>query len=1054
MVLFKRKPVQLLPLPEIGDDNQEVWHIPETGEVFVTYEDYSDRMEFYKRKRFICTISGHSGLTFFEALKSELAGAAEVEQAFPEALKGPILRRVQFQLVSRIDTLVDQMYDEFKNDYYPGEAVTVHVKEGDRLHGVVRDKTRYGSKVLPDGTLTPPFSRYFVSLDGRPDDEAVVDDSHIFRDRKVFTKSVLRSFIKKTVTREAWNGAPWLVKPAVAEQYHIDTRVPPHLRYDTKLQERKQMQAQKRLSHTDLGTLSMGPNSPTGPVRLPELKPAPKSHKSKAQQAQQAQHGSGGKTRQNLYAGPEPGGFVHLPLPGNPFQFPISYQNQQLLHQQHQHQQQQYPNHHQGIASVYSQPELPPPPPPPKYPIEDLQLNPRGKVRPQLKYYCSDPPVDVTPADMEVDGEKSPLGANILMKSVGLLLETWDTLSVYCEIFRLDSFTFDDFVEAMHIASDEMPVEMFTEIHCAVLKILVSAESEGGKVEIQLPELEEDEEDEDDEDESTLPTPEPEPQPSGRATRSSMAKLEAEKLAAEAAAAEKEAHKAEEAPKHRAEEVLNDYDWIEHLSKRDFKDGGWELIMVGLLHQLSKKERMKERCEEILEQLVPTDIEPSQETVRQNYASLDINYRVQALQIICMLCTETKAVRKYMEDCSDQMTGYRKDKIEWQRKRKQGIEDLKSLNDQRKILLPDNLPPSPPAELEKTNGDIKMLDVEDLPAHTSDEVQDSNEDEVFNGRKLRRAQDRAAERKRKEEKERERKEKAEAAKLPKQSKQFIKVLKDIKKKEEEIANCEKEIAVIDNDLREADCPRTRVLGKDRFWNRYYWFERNGMPYGGLPNSSTADAGYANGCIWVQGPDELEREGYIDMAPEFQNEYQAKFNMTVPERKKLEEGRTNVFNARQWGYLSEPEDVDNLLEWLDPRGFNEVKLRKELVNYRHTIVKHMENRKVYLGHAHKAQPEREEKDKKEDIVNGSGGGGKRMSTRGRTAATTTPEPSHRTYRCLSWTNTMALHEIGHLHSQEPPPARQRKQTKRKEAAIAAAAEPEPIATRGKKARLAK
>src|SRR5690349_4255710 len=192
-----------------------------------------------------------------------------------------------------------------------------------------------------------------------------------------------------------------------------------------------------------------------------------------------------------------------------------------------------------------------------------------------------------------------------------------------------------------------------------------------------------------------------------------------------------------------------------------------------------------------------------------------------------------------------------------------------------------------------------MSDVEDLPANTSDEVPDS--DDEGPARKLRRANDRAAERKRKAEKEQERREKAEAAaKVPKQSKQCQRVLKDIQKKEDEIAECEREIAVIDNDVREADCPRTRVLGKDRFWNRYYWFERNGMPYGGLPDSSTASAGYANGCIWVQGPDELEREGYIDMVPEHQDEYKAKFDMTVPERKRREEGATSVFNACQWG----------------------------------------------------------------------------------------------------------------------------------------------------------
>ncbi|KAL2156177.1 hypothetical protein VTH82DRAFT_922 [Thermothelomyces myriococcoides] len=1013
MVLFKRKPVQFLPVPEIEDENQEVWHIPQTGEIFLTYEDYLHRMDFYK----------------------QLAGAAEVDQAFPEALKGPILRRVQFQTVSRIDTLVDQLYDEFKNDYYPGEAVTVHILGGEKLQGVVRDKTRFGSKVLPDGTLTPPFSRYFVSLDDRPDEEAVVDDSHIFRDRKVFTKAVLRSFIKKTVTREAWNGAPWLVKHDVAEKYHIDTRIPPHLRYDNKLLERKQLQLQKKASQFDPTMVNPTPTSPTD-FKLPELKPAPKSHKSKAQQALQAQQHSI-KGKHSTFGGHEPGSFVHLPLPGNPFQFPMSFRGQ-------------------VPPPVVKQREPTPPPPPPKYPIEDLQVEPRKLVRPQLKYLCKDTPVEVQP------DSTSPLSDKILMKSVGPLLETWDTLNVYCEIFKLDSFTFDDFVEAMLVASAETPVQLFDEIHCAVLKILVDSEAEGGKVQIQLPELEDEDEDDEDEEEeeeeeSAAPTPEPEPQPSGRATRRSVAKAEAERLAAEAAAAERELQEAENAPKHRAEELLRDYDWIEHLRKRDLKEGGWQMIMVGLLHHLSRNERLHASCEELLQQLVPTDIEPSQETVRQRYSALDVNYRVQALQIICMLTSETKAVRGYMEDCSETMTAYRKEKIEWQRKRKQLLEDLKALNDQRKILLPDNLPPSPPQEPAKTNGDVKMSDAEDLPANTSDEVPETDEDGPT--RKLRRANDRAAERKRRAEKEQERKEKAEAAaKMPKQSKQFQRVLKDIQKKEDEIAECEREIAVIDNDLREADCPRTRVLGKDRFWNRYYWFERNGMPYGGLPDSSTAWAGYANGCIWVQGPDELEREGYIDMAPEYQDEYKAKFGITVPERKKMEEGTTSVFNAFQWGYYADPEDVDALLAWLDPRGFNELKLRKELVNYRDKIVTNMENRKKYLAESEQqvkeknAQYEAEAAAATANTAAATATTTKRMSTRARgittisasrlqdqadesEQASSSEKMKPKYYRCMNWQNTMALDEIGHLHSVEPVPAKPRKGTKKKEAAAA-------------------
>jgi hypothetical protein len=598
-------------------------------------------------------------LTFFEALQSEvtkvmrtllspsltapqLAGAAEVEQAFPEALKGPILRKVQFQTVSRIDVLVDQIYEEFKHDYYPGEAVMVTLEDGERLHGIVRDKARFGSKVQADGSLTMPYSTYIVSLAERPEEEVNVDDKNIFRDRKVFTKMVLRSFIKKTVTRESWNGAPWLVKNELAEYYKIDTRIPPHLRHDTKLLERKQLQAQKRHS-ADINGFVSSSLSPNGPVRLPELKPAPKSHKAKSQQHADGQHGPKGK--HNLFH-PEPGTFMHLPLPGNVFQFPHGLRDQPT-----------------PPASI---PEPPPPPPPPKYPIEDLQLEPKDKVRPKLKYLCRDPPVEVE--------DKSMLHEKILMKSVGPLLETWDTLNVYCEIFKLDSFTFDDFVEAMMIASEEIPCLLFDEVHCAVLKILVSSEADGGKVQIQLPELEDDEEEEDEEEdvpESAAPTPEPETLPPARATRSSLAKLEAEKLAAEAAEADKETESVDNTPKHRADDILADYDWIDQLRKRNFQDGGWQMIMVGLLHQLSKKDRLKAGCDELLEQLVPRDVEPTQETVKQHYDRLDINYRVQALQVICMLTAETKAIRGYMEDCSETMTSYRKEKIDWQRKRKQ-----------------------------------------------------------------------------------------------------------------------------------------------------------------------------------------------------------------------------------------------------------------------------------------------------------------------------------------------------------------------------------------------
>ncbi|KAI6779167.1 uncharacterized protein J7T54_000313 [Emericellopsis cladophorae] len=924
MVLFKRKPVQFLEPDFVPNDEAEVWLIPQTGEVFVSYEDY---------------------LTRNDLLRSFQERGKEIEESFPEQLKGPVLRKVQFRTTSRLDTMVDEIYAEFKSDYFPGEEVTVIVENGERLHGLVRDKARMGPRYISEFETKAPTTRYMVSLNDSKREISVFEED-VSRDRGVFTKSLLRSFIKRTTIRESWTGAPWLVKHDYANRFRIDTRIPPHLRLETKREERKQIQAQKRASHghdADGHAITNGE-----PVRLPDLKPGHKEHQGK------------------------------------------------------------HSNHH----AVVKEPTPPPPPPPIKYPIEDLEIEPKPdrETRPEMRFMCKEAPLGQGEG---VTHEPDWRSRKIEMQSVGGLLETWDTLNVYCEIFKLDSFTFDDFVEAMIVASEEVPVQLFDEVHCAVLKILVDSERDGGKVRITLPEIDEEDSDEEDEEEeeSQAPTPEPEPKPAARATRSSLAKLEAEKLAAETAAAEEEEQQAELATRHRAEELLQDFDWIEKLRERAFANGGWQMIVVGLLYQLSKDSRHESACDELLLELVPPGEEPSQESVLQAYSNLDVNLRVRILQMICMLTMETKTVRGYMEECSDTMTKYRKERIEWQRQKKQALEELRQLNEQRKILLPDNMPPSPPEDREQENEEAAKPEVS-TTMDADETVRDTEKtDDEVNSRKKRRSKQQKLDEARQRKKEKAKKEKAQP-KPPPQSKAFIKLLKEIAKKEEQVKECEEEVGVIENDLREADCPRTRVLGKDRFWNRYYWFERNGMPYGGLPTSSTAHAGYANGCIWIQGPDDIEREGFIDLEGEGKEEHWHKFGHTVKTRKENEEGKTRVFTAHQWGYISKPEDVDKLINWLDIRGVREKKLKQELYNFRDKIVLGMKNREAYLAG-------RDEQKEKEET--------KRSSSRIREK---TPEPPN--HRCLAWENSQALEDLGHLHSEPPPRPRARKQAKKREA----------------------
>lgn len=276
------------------------------------------------------------------------------------------------------------------------------------------------------------------------------------------------------------------------------------------------------------------------------------------------------------------------------------------------------------------------------------------------------------------------------------------------------------------------------------------------------------------------------------------------------------------------------------------------------------------------------------------------------------------------------------------------------------------------------------------------------------GRKQRNA---AKQTKRKRESEVARKEKAKKAKAEaaktKQQKEWEKLLDSISKKKEELRDCEASINELDDDLRETLVHRSKILGKDRFLNKYYWFEHNGMPFGGVPNSCTAEYGYANGRIWVQGPDEYELQPNL-VEPAL-SEDMAEFGWTVPMRKEKEEGETHLLSSTDWGYYDDPADIDKLLSWLDERGVREKALRKELSAFRDRIAEYMVKMKEHLEDMEKSKF-----DEDEGVI--------RVSTRNKSYR----DSDESKPRCLLWTNSIMRDDAGYSHAEEyEPPRRGRK-----------------------------
>lgn len=457
---------------------------------------------------------------------------------------------------------------------------------------MIREKAKFPQLLNPDGSIQrAAFSRYFVKLNNELGDEALLDDKHIKRNRKLFTKQNLRSFLKSSIQRDMFTGAPWLVKEHLARQYRLPMEIPAHL-------------AQRMQASPQPGM----PRQPQGTSIFNKVN---------------------GRKGKNLTIGDfeldgSPQGYTTPPLNGSKFP---GYQ-----------------------TTVKTEPQKTAPVPI-KYPIEDLDVPARKTelVRPDLKFIAP----------------QTPSEGDIRMEYVGPLLEIWNTLNVHSEVLTLDAFTFDDFLEAMKFASDEVRCELLEEAHCAVLKTIVNAE---GTLQVTLPDMIEDESSDEEMDESEPATPILDAP--AHATRSRMSNISNVEPDESNGRSSRTPAEGRHRP-HRTPELLASYGWVERLQARDFVNGGWQTIMAGLLHQLSLNPRQKLECDKVLSRLVPLDEDPNQESVRMNYNRLDINLRISALQLVTLLCVSTKTVRGYLEDMSEEQTRIRKDKLEHQKAKKE-----------------------------------------------------------------------------------------------------------------------------------------------------------------------------------------------------------------------------------------------------------------------------------------------------------------------------------------------------------------------------------------------
>ncbi|ABN66362.2 imitation switch Two complex 1 [Scheffersomyces stipitis CBS 6054] len=952
MVLYKRKQVTFVPPPEIPSDlSTEVYFIRETKEWFLTYDEYLARLDYYHKRKFVCEITGNSCLNFFEALESENKEIKGVEKNFPEALREHILRFLQFNRITRLDQLVDKVYSVFKNDYFPGETIYIRAgtitnigSESDAEHtsstkqrGTIREKVQYGQS---DGVTTKYLVVRLTDMQ-----QSIVTTDKISRDRNHFTKWLIKTFIKLTMSRSHKVGAPWVVKDKFAKKYRIPQEYPDDLKQfaDSTPTGETQYEVQSKKEMVELE-----------PGKFVAI--APKNGSSDKK-------GIGKKYNPAVDK-----------LPETPFKkkFPTHYLPDRVVKEI------ESTPAINSSASASLQPtkkhitddlEI-------KFDIQNAKPSPQASMLPEnsiswnrhlVKEYKDDiksfdekgnddeDKLESVGAKEEKIAEVKRLSSDKI-KHVQQALQSWIFINVYHSVLNIDTFTFDDFVYAMGWNLDQFTelgrCELLDEIWCCILSAIVSnsaptKDSSTAKdkdaifgLQINLPsktsllapvsngkqEEEEDSEErgsDSEEDERTLKIEDDDSgnessEETEKTSKVNNGKSDKTKKAIEEEDADNEdnddpeeddnAMEVDETEdseydqfNHFAYQVMNyrGTPWHDRLRKRNFKDGNWQCILLGVLSLVDYVPNYKPIIDKVFKKLAPKTMPATPATVlNQFYEEMDIDLKFQTLNILVDLLISGSVVRTYIDECLESSTVFRRNRLD-------SIKEYKSTLD----------------AAQKANTSVC-----EIFAKHSESKKDADKDDSASKRprlNYSKSMEMTEEEQKLSEKNSEFKE------LWNVRKEALLKLDQIKKDKREI----------EKKLTELDCQRVKLLGKDRLYNRYWWFENNGLPtLHGVSNdddenededkekerdkndeevdddnNEVLEETYLMGKLWVQGPSNEDLRIHFKSSFELANEFNVEYETAEFE---LHEENERLKELKKDDDESGQEDKKNQIREMD------------------------------------------------------------------------------------------------------------------------------------------
>lgn len=1025
MPLIKRKPVDLVLPPrkdDLGSDEAAVFYIQQTGEIFPDYEEYVQRLSFYQQHIFQCELSGRIHLTFFEALKSERKESAWVHRNFPESLKEPILRSVQFHVTGRIDELVDLVFERFKDRFFVDETVILDI-HGDKFPAAVRkvfpsrklirrreeevalsmkiessfqnklkneengESASNADSILsdppgeespskdqkPDVRLEPKDISHRIGTDLSRDSDEVIKEDHpiddylynvqllsadgeddfsmalmerradtLTRDRSTFSKTMLRKYLKDCVIRDPSIGSPWVVKPILAEKYGISQQASEDVEEKNRLiKEGKLSKRRKYLEEENAdGTINKKPR-----------KNKAEAAKEEAERKEEEERRKAEERRKKMI----------------------------------------------------------------KYPIEDLLLEP-------LK---DEDVVKSENGDQPTRRKQRPVPSTVLLPAGKDLFEPMMNSYVFLQgcakALLLSPFHLDDFESALKHSSYDPPCHLVGEIHASLLNIIVRdltnqkaptikavTKNEDGDEEDEFDEENNESEEEEEEAEQIADDEEEEDELDELDSKASST---ADESGIESG--DEEDEEGEKGEKKQGEEVYAagrklGRGWESKLLRSENFRAGWEYSLCGILSKRSSPEtfprglailshltgvgsfsngdvKKEEGKEEKTDPTLPeNDI---YQTPVQRYVTLSLSDKIAMLEFLCEQAVLTRGIKRFFDQCEAQLTELRKERVELGRARRklaedraaheeslkkdseeeeegaegEGDEEVEEEEEEEEGSESDETKPQVNGKKgQKVNGANKTSNGKKAKKIAKDEDESGDEDDelastgALNSEdeydssgtgdledlKYRRNFGSRQEAMRKKAIQREAEEADRLARQRQEREEYRirqlenkQIAQERKRMDDEEARIVKREEAIEREFRQhSQAPRLHPLGRDRFLDKYWWFDGVGAASVVGPQGQIQ---YSTGRLFVQGPSEEELTILID---EF-----APGKEVLEQRRKEEYSEEGLLNPDQWAVYTESEDIDNLMLWLRAKGTRELALRHQFTRFRNYIQPGMQKR---------------------------------------------------------------------------------------------------------------